>query len=66
VRREWSTDDLVASWTLIGDDWQLVGNKTGATRLAFALILKFFEIEARFPRAADEFPLGQSPMLPSR
>jgi TnpA family transposase len=58
VRQEWSTDDLVASWTLIGDDWQLVGNKTGTTRLAFALILKFFEIEARFPRAADEFPSG--------
>ena len=56
--REWSTEDLVASWTLIGDDWQLVGNKTGTTRLAFALILKFFEIEARFPRAVDEFPSG--------
>ena len=46
----------MASWTLIGEDWQLVGNKTGATRLAFALVLKFFEVEARFPRAADEFP----------
>ena len=56
MRREWSTEDLVASWTLIGDDWRLVGNKTGATRLAFALILKFFEIEARFPRDAGELP----------
>lgn len=56
MQREWSTEDLVASWTLIGDDWQLVGNKTGATRLGFALLLKFFEIEARFPRSTAEFP----------
>jgi hypothetical protein len=33
-----------------------VGNKSGATRLGFALLLKFFEIEARFPRGADELP----------
>jgi len=26
------------------------------TRLAFALILKFFELEARFPRGSSEFP----------
>ena len=54
---EWSTeDDLIASWTLVGEDWNLVGNKTGATRLGFSLVLKFFEIEARFPRDASEFP----------
>ena len=41
---------------MIDDDWWLVGNKSGTTRLGFALILKFFEIEARFPRSADEFP----------
>lgn len=54
---EWSTEDLIASWTLVGEDWSLVGNKTGATRLGFSLVLKFFEIEARFPRDASEFPL---------
>ncbi|SLJ60856.1 Tn3 family transposase [Mycobacteroides abscessus] len=56
MRRDWSTEDLIASWTLVGDDWQLVGNKTGATRLGFALVLKSFEIEARFPKEAGEFP----------
>jgi hypothetical protein len=34
----------------------LVGNKTGLTRLGFALLLKFFELEARFPRSAGELP----------
>jgi Domain of unknown function (DUF4158) len=56
MRNEWSTEDLVATWTLVGEDWQLVGNKTGPTRLGFALLLKFFEIEGRFPRSADELP----------
>jgi hypothetical protein len=46
---KWSAQDLVASWTL-------VGNKTGATRLGFAVWLKFFEIAARFPSVAGEVP----------
>ncbi|MBA8824775.1 hypothetical protein FHX42_002122 [Saccharopolyspora lacisalsi] len=56
MQREWASDELVESWTLAGDDWRLVGNKSGATRLGFALLLKFFEIEARFPRYAEEVP----------
>jgi hypothetical protein len=33
-----------------------VGNKSGATRLGFGLLLlKFFELEARFPRGPEEF-----------
>ncbi|WP_280137821.1 hypothetical protein [Actinopolyspora xinjiangensis] len=44
MQREWQPDELVESWTLVGDDWRLVGNKSGATRLGFALLLKFFEI----------------------
>jgi hypothetical protein len=56
MRREWEPEDLVACWTLVDDDWRLVGNKTGATRLGFAVLLKFFELEARFPRHAGEVP----------
>jgi hypothetical protein len=55
-RAEWEIDELIGSWTLIGADWQLVGNKTGATRLGFALILKFYEIEGRFPACPEEVP----------
>jgi len=56
VRREWSREDLVESWTLLEDDRVLIGNKSGATRLGFALLLKFFEIEARFPATIAEIP----------
>ncbi len=35
-----------------------MGNKTGATRLGFALLLKYFELAARFPRHAGDVPRG--------
>ncbi len=56
VRREWDPEDLIACWTLVDGDRGLVGNKRGPTRLGFALMLKFFELEARFPRHAGELP----------
>ncbi|WP_249349705.1 DUF4158 domain-containing protein [Microbispora sp. H10836] len=43
-------------WKLLDGDWELVGNKTGATRLGFGLLLKFFEQEGRFPRHSGEVP----------
>jgi pimeloyl-ACP methyl ester carboxylesterase len=56
MRPEWEPEELVACWTLIDTDWELVANKAGATRLGFALLLKFFELEARFPRDRGELP----------
>jgi hypothetical protein len=55
VKRDWEPEELIASWTLVGDDWRLVGSKTGATRLGFALVLKFFEIAGRFPAYPRRF-----------
>ena len=65
MRREWELEDLIECWTLDEAEFELLANKTGATRLGFALLLKFFELEARFPRredvprAAAEFMAGQ-------
>ncbi len=57
MRREWEPEDLVAEWTLVEhDERELVAYKRGATRLGFALMLKYFEIEARFPRHGGELP----------
>jgi TnpA family transposase len=56
MRREWEPEDLIACWTLAEADHELVSNKTGATRLGFAVLLKFFELEARFPREVMEVP----------
>lgn len=52
----WEPEELVAGWTLLEEDRRLVANKTGATRLGFALLLKFFELNARFALSADELP----------
>lgn len=49
-------EDLIGCWTLDEADLGLIANKSGATRLGFALALKFFEQEARFPRHAGELP----------
>ncbi|MEU0820214.1 DUF4158 domain-containing protein [Streptomyces mirabilis] len=56
MRREWSSEDVVACWTPVGSDWDLVANKSGPTRLGFVLMLKFFELEGRFPPFVEEFP----------
>lgn len=38
------------------EDRALLGNKTGATRLGFAVLLKFFRREGRFPQYKNEVP----------
>src|SRR5208337_3942235 len=71
MRREWELEDLIECWTLDEGDAELLVNKSGATRLGFALLLKFFELEARFPRredvpkAAVEFMAGQVKVDPA-
>jgi hypothetical protein len=56
VRREWELEDLIECWTLDEEDVRLLANKSGATRLGFALTLKYFEQEGRFPRRAADIP----------
>lgn len=56
MRREWSAEELIGGWTLIEEDWRLLGNKTGTTRLGFGVLLKYFELEGRFPRHAGDVP----------
>jgi TnpA family transposase len=56
MQRVWEPEDVVGAWTLVDEDWVLVANKTGHSRLGFALLLKFFELEARFPHHVGELP----------
>jgi hypothetical protein len=46
--------ELVERWTLVGDEHDLVSGKRGATRLGFALLLKFYTAYGRFPRGRSE------------
>jgi TnpA family transposase len=58
VKQVWDPEELIAYWTLVDEDWRLLGNKTGATRLGFALTLKYVEIEGDFPHYAEQIPLA--------
>jgi len=56
--------DVVGDWTLVDADLNLLGNKAGATRLGFALTLKFFEQNARFPDSAEDFSSATTDATP--
>ena len=49
-------DELIEHWTLIGGELAEVAGKRGPTRLAFALLLKFYTRRGRFPRSRGELP----------
>jgi len=48
-----ATDDR---WTLRAADRALLGNKSGATQLGFAVLLMLFRDESRFPRRPEDVP----------
>ncbi len=45
MKRHWTMDELVDHWTLLPSDVALLANKTGATRLGFAVLLKYFQLD---------------------
>ncbi|MET4668303.1 DUF4158 domain-containing protein [Streptomyces sp. PvR018] len=57
MRQDWEPEDLIEVWTLPEEDQERLRNKSGANRLGFALLLKFFEVEARFPEDVGEIPV---------
>ncbi|MGW0928956.1 Tn3 family transposase [Streptomyces sp. NPDC002644] len=58
MRQDWEPEDLIEVWTLLEDDMKRLRNKSGANRLGFAMLLKFFEVEARFPETDREVPVA--------
>ncbi|MBE9079573.1 DUF4158 domain-containing protein [Romeria aff. gracilis LEGE 07310] len=56
MRRKWSAIELMESWTLEPGERTLVLQKRSVNRLGFALLLKFFQREGRFPVQKNEIP----------
>ena len=54
MKRTWNTEELLDHFTLLPDELAAVGNKSGATRLGFAILLKCFQYEGRFLRSRQE------------
>ena len=49
-------DELVERFTLLPDELALLRNKTGATRLGFAMLLKHLIWKGQFPRGPSDLP----------
>ncbi|GAC1654807.1 MAG: hypothetical protein NVS4B12_27030 [Ktedonobacteraceae bacterium] len=56
MKRQWENEELIEHWMLSVWDLAQLGNKTGATRLGFAVLLKFFQRAGRFPAFKNEVP----------
>lgn len=56
MKRNWTDDELIEYFILVPMERQLIGNKTGASRLGFAVLLKYFQHEARFPIKKQDIP----------
>lgn len=56
MKRQWDSEELVEHFTLLPDESILLDNLSSSNRLGFALLLKFFQIEARFPISKQEIP----------
>jgi hypothetical protein len=56
MKRQWENEELVEHWMLSAWDLAQLGNKTGATRLGFAVLLKFLQQEGRFPVFKNDIP----------
>lgn len=56
MKRQWENEELIEHWMLSAWDLAQLGNKTGATRLGFAILLKFFQRAGRFPTFKNEVP----------
>jgi hypothetical protein len=57
MQQAWHQDELTHHWTLSDAEYRLLGEKTGATRLAYAVLLKTFQYEGRFPLRRDTVPV---------
>ena len=60
MKRQWSPEELIEHFILLPQEQALlpieIGNSRAHNRLGFAVLLKFFQLEARFPQHVGEIP----------
>jgi len=56
MKRNWTSDELLDHFTILETELNLAGQITGFRRLGLLVVLKFFQIEARFPSTREEIP----------
>ena len=56
VKPHWEEEELIENWTLVPQELKLVRNKLGGNQIGFALLLKHFQLFARFPDSQSSIP----------
>jgi hypothetical protein len=57
MKHKWTLDELIDGWTLLPNELALVSSsKVDHNQLGFALLLKYFQLEGKFPRHRGEVP----------
>src|ERR1700738_4008037 len=54
MKQDWHPDELAQHWTLSAEERELLDSKTSATRLSFAVLLKAFQFDGRFPDRRED------------
>ena len=56
VKPHWDKEELIENWTFVSQELELVKNKVGINQIGFAILLKYFQVYARFPDSLAEIP----------
>ena len=56
MRQNFTPQELAEHFTLLPAEQELLANKTGANRLGFVVLLKYFQWEGRFPEHVQDVP----------
>src|SRR6266436_1918707 len=56
MRQPVTSQELMESFTIVPSERELLGTKSGASRLGCAVLLKYFQFEGRFPTTWDDVP----------
>lgn len=54
MKRNWDLEELIEHFTIMPNEMATIGNKFGETKLGFIVLLKFFQVEAKFPNSKHE------------
>jgi hypothetical protein len=56
MKHDWPAEELAHHWTLSPDEQAFVHTKVGATKLTFAVLLKYFQRWGHFPGSREDVP----------
>jgi len=56
MKQHWTKEELETVWRIWPNEEPLIQNKRGSTRLGYAVFLKYFQYEGRFPSNITEVP----------